>query len=251
MTLFLGAWSEFLVRLIAGTKSGETGCETRIVFEVALGAKSVEVLESSACSQQQRERNPRMMRLLFVLAIVLTANVVSAQSTFIELPAVQEEPAVVEVINFPYTELTETRLWAPDVNSGVYQWWALTREHQGPKWQRRGMFWNKVDDVVIDRWVPGQAPEAAKPQTYQTINIWKLRDEEERKMKAQETKPSRLTEPVYRVPNTQQEQGREPAENDAPANRSVVPQKKPAPTPQRRTRATGPTMYAQNDSSGN
>lgn len=184
-----------------------------------------------------------MMRMLFVMAIVLTANVVSAQTFF--KPA-QKDPVVKEVINFPYTEITEIRLWAPDSKSGVFQWWQLTREHRGPSWVRAGLIWKHVDDRIIEKWVPGAAPREEKPIEYQTIDIWKLREEAMKQIEAREPRPTRLEEPVFRIPKAEELDER----RELPAPKKKEPAK-PAPKAREQVRPSGPTYLVKNDSSGN
>ena len=207
-----------------------------------------------------------MTRMLCLVAIVLTANQVSAQqikerpaqtTTHTTIYLDPSAPIVVESINFPYTELTEVRLWAPSKKTGEYRWWQLTREHRGPSWERSGLLLKRIDDVVVERWVPGEAPLKLVAEERQRSGViqhstkcyW---PEEDLKESKQEPRPKRLVEPVYRVPKPLQaeEKGDQwrPLEVQPPTQRQEpAPERKPVPK-EELDEPTGPTFLVKRSS---
>ena len=153
-----------------------------------------------------------MKRLLMIVAMVLTAYQVSGQDefgpTFQNSTPPKTYASPVEKVNFPYTELTQVRLWAPCNQRKDMQWWQLVRDHQGPGWKMVGAEMVYVEDRIYDHWikaVPQQSAEERQPQTHTTIDVWRLRDQalREQELRGREEwkgKPKRLTEPVFRVP---------------------------------------------------
>ena len=200
-----------------------------------------------------------MMRTLCLLVIVLTTTEVSAQqvsprpqstTTRTTIYLDPSAPVAKETISYPYTELSEVRLWAPSKKTGEYRWWQLYREHRGPIWERSGSEWKLNEDLVIERWVPGNAPPQLTAEERQPVIRHSTKcywPEEETKKTELEPRPKRLVEPVFRMRKPQEEDKEEgnqwrPREVKPPVEFRMPPPELKAAPKQEEDEPAGPTF---------